>query len=106
MNIEELQLHDAPLTGVNIDFDKRTITVRYLSYNEERKDYDIRELHFIDVRKVLVDFPETKEYDAEIFSMELEDICTGNTRVEFMFHFGPSMPSGELKFEYSNVKLR
>lgn len=106
MNIEELQLHDSPLKGLHIDFEKASITVQYLSYNVEKEHEDIRELHFIDVRKVLVDFPETKEYDAEIFSMELEDICTGNTRVKFMFHFGPSMPSGELKFEYSNVKLR
>lgn len=106
MDIEELQLHDAPLAGLYINFEKLTITVHYLSYNEGKKDYDKRELHFIDVRKVSVDFPETIEYNAEIFSMDLEDICTGNTRVKLLFHFGSSEPSGELKFEYSNVKLR
>lgn len=101
MNIEELDLLDAPLTAINLNLSDTEISIGY------RQNDEVKHLHFLSVRKVSADLPEfINTNEATINNVETEAICTGNTRVKFTFLFSASGPNGELQFEYGNLKVK
>lgn len=101
MNIEELDLFDASLTAIHLNLGNAEITISY------RQNKEVKHLHFLSVRKVSADLPEfINTNEATINNVETESICTGNTRVKFTFLLSPSGPSGELQFEYGNLKIK
>lgn len=99
MNIDELNLIDAPLSAININLTDAEITVTY------KENGGIKHLRFLAVRKLNIDLPETTDINSgSIFDVITEAICTGNTRIKFFFSFDTQ--GGHLAFEYGNVKLK
>ncbi len=97
MNIDELNLMDAPLFAISINLNDAEIAVVY------KKNGEIKHLRFIAVRKLNIDLPETTDLNSgSIFDVISEEICTGNTRIKFFFNFDTQ--GGHLAFEYANVK--
>lgn len=99
---ENLDIHDLGIERFKIDFTDEKISLTLAFYNEEKEDYDYREIIFTGVEGLVIDMPELEELPAnEIYSHEVVTEGDRKPSISFRIWCGFSKPDANLMFSFS-----
>jgi hypothetical protein len=100
--LKNLEMHDLGIECFQVDFTDKKISLTLAFYNEEKEDYDYREIVFTGVEGLVIDMPELQALDDnEIYSHEVVMEEGRKPRISFLLLCGFSRPSANLIFLFS-----
>jgi hypothetical protein len=106
MELSELELHDAPLDGIELSFLNDSLSIYYSDYDDDRQVYLLMKLHFEGVENI--SFPHFKSTDCEKGGLEITnadfEIGEEYSSAEFIFICWAG-PSYELSFRFTNYSV-
>lgn len=100
-----IEFHDLPVEAININTSAGIIDLVVSVHNDEKNDYDIKNIRFNNVAKFALGGEMLLDKSTDFAEITRDNLIktTDGYQVEIIFNQGSSEPTFEITFEFFNV---